>query len=128
MQNEEQGSAVGSTEPTVEEQAHFAPHMQALADRDEIIETEDYVHGWFGLTYASYLTLPRSLLEAMPAEWQKRFVSMLQEAEEEFPKSWPPEGHYRVSLVSDTGQFMRDDLCEYRRPNTWLIESLRRKK
>jgi hypothetical protein len=35
------------------------------------------VHGWFELSYAQYLTVPRSVLEAMPQEWQARFVHCL---------------------------------------------------
>lgn len=34
MDNENAGNAIGSTEPSVEEEAHFTPEMQALADRD----------------------------------------------------------------------------------------------
>lgn len=33
----------------------------------------------FGLTYANYLALPRTLLQSMPIEWQERFVACLEE-------------------------------------------------
>ncbi len=37
--SEDLGNAIGSTEPTVEEQAHWTPEMQALAARDEFYST-----------------------------------------------------------------------------------------
>lgn len=39
------------------------------------------VHEFFGLTYASYLVVPRSVLQSMPPEWQEKLVSLLKEAE-----------------------------------------------
>jgi hypothetical protein len=48
-------------------------------------ETEpDAVHGFFGLTYASYLVLPRVLLQSMPDEWQSRFVKLVEEYDDAF--------------------------------------------
>lgn len=44
----------------------------------EPIEPID-IHDWFGLTYANYLVMPRTLLQSMPKEWQLRFVRMLME-------------------------------------------------
>ncbi len=34
MDNENAGNAIGSTEPSVEDEAHWTPEMQALAERD----------------------------------------------------------------------------------------------
>lgn len=42
------------------------------------------IHGWFGLSYANYLVLPRTLLQSMPDEWQSRFVACLRELGEAF--------------------------------------------
>lgn len=39
------------------------------------------IHSWFGLSYASWLTLPRVSLQEMPLDWQARFVALLEEAE-----------------------------------------------
>lgn len=48
------------------------------------------IHTWFNLTYSNYLVLPRSVLQSMPDEWQKRFVLCLREAEEAFGHlDWP---------------------------------------
>lgn len=42
-------------------------------------EPERGIHEWFELSYANYLVLPRTLLQSMPAEWQLRMVSCLEE-------------------------------------------------
>ena len=38
------------------------------------------IHGWFGLTYASYFAMPRSVMQSMSAEWQHKFVELMEEA------------------------------------------------
>lgn len=35
------------------------------------------IHTHFGLSYANYLVVPRSLLQSMPDEWQTRFTALL---------------------------------------------------
>lgn len=76
----------------------------------------DDVHGWFGLTYASYLTVPRAVLQAMPADWQARFVALMNEVDDTF--DWmTPDCHYEVKLRHDpTGQYFHDGLSNYRYP------------
>ena len=39
----------------------------------------DELHLWFGLSYASFLTLPRTFMQAMPDEWQGRMAELLNE-------------------------------------------------
>jgi len=39
------------------------------------------IHGWFGLSRQSYFVMPRIALEAMPVEWQERFIDLMDEAE-----------------------------------------------
>ena len=59
-------------------------------------ETEP-VHNYFGLSYAQYLVIPRSVLQSMPQEWQQRFVNCLKELNETI--DWmPSRGCYRVTL------------------------------
>jgi hypothetical protein len=83
------------------------------------------VSGWFELTYAQYLTIPRSLLQAMPPKWQRRFVACLNELDDTF--DWRPEdGRYWVELRDGEGRFVADRLKEYRRPDHGYIEGLRR--
>jgi hypothetical protein len=77
---------------------------------------EDPMHGWFGLTYASYLVLPRVGLVSMPYNWQKRMAKLLEEMREAFyPDDLMPESsHYKVLLTNDKGQFIKDPLRHYR--------------
>jgi hypothetical protein len=57
------------------------------------------IHEWFELSYAQYLTIPRSVLQSMPKEWQDRFVQCLDELDEKI--DWrPQEGCYRVQLMT----------------------------
>jgi hypothetical protein len=68
---------------------------------EEIIpfEENDHIHSWFELTYAQYLTIPRSVLQSMPGEWQKKFVELLNELDDTI--DWrPKEGIYRVRLYT----------------------------
>lgn len=37
------------------------------------------IHTSFGLSYANYLVLPRTLLQSMPAAWQHQFVTLVDE-------------------------------------------------
>lgn len=37
------------------------------------------IHGWFELSYANYLVVPRARLQSMPVEWQERMVACLEE-------------------------------------------------
>lgn len=86
---------------------------------------ESPIHGWFELTYAQYLTIPRSVMEAMPLEWQERMVKCLEELDGTF--DWrPKEGRYWCRLKDGQGRFVDDPLMEYRRPNRSYIESVRR--
>ena len=44
----------------------------------------DAIHKHFGLSYANYLVLPRTLLQSMPDEWQAELVALLKLMEEAF--------------------------------------------
>lgn len=71
------------------------------------------IHEWFGLSYAHYLTIPRSVLQSMPDEWQQRFVECLEELDRQI--DWrPEEGCYWVKLRDAHGRFVFDPFGEYR--------------
>ena len=56
------------------------------------------IHDWFELSYAQYLTIPRSVLQSMPIEWQETFVKCLTELDETI--DWRPKhGCYRCQLM-----------------------------
>lgn len=72
----------------------------------------DEIHRWFELSYAQYLTIPRSVLQSMPPEWQARFVKCLEELDESV--DWRPEdGRYWVQLKNSKGKYLHDPLMDY---------------
>lgn len=88
---------------------------------------ESPVHNWFELSYAQYATIPRSIMEAMPHEWQERMVRCLEELDEAF--DWrPKEGRYWCHLKDGKGRYVEDPLQQYRRPDYAYIETLRQEK
>lgn len=90
---------------------------------EETMTTPDNgpIHGWFGLTYAQYLTIPRSILQSMPVDWQRRFVDCLDELNEMF--DWMPEqGRYFVRLKGEDGKFAYDKLADYERGRRRILK------
>ena len=77
------------------------------------VDPHEPIHHWFGLTYSSYLVIPRSILQSMPVEWQKRFVECLNEARESF-KYLEMDDNYAVQLRSENGRFKVDPFAAYR--------------
>ncbi len=68
-----------------------------VADRAHCKTVErDAIHKHFGLSYANYLVLPRTLLQSMPDEWQARFVALLDEMDTAFAHV-PKADDYKVS-------------------------------
>lgn len=99
--------------------------LEPYCERDPIADAgfcEQDVHGWFDLSYASYAVLTRTLLQEMPAEWQHRFVNLVDELDRAFPKA---HGDYMVRLRDYTGRFIGDPLRNYRYPNQGAIEEAR---
>ena len=84
-----------------------------VADPDVISLDPEPVHLWFELSYAHYLTVPRSALQSMPIGWQQRFVRCLEELDDKI--DWrPKQGRYQVQLRSGS-MFLRDPLMDYER-------------
>lgn len=77
----------------------------------EGVFVEDPVHIWFGLTYCAYFVMPRLALQAMPLEWQERFVALMDEADEMGLET--PE--YSVNRRDEKGRFIKDPWVNYRR-------------
>ena len=77
--------------------------------------SEQPIWDWFGLTYSSYLVLPRSLLCGMPVEWQARMVALL----DEMRATYDPEqinDRYTVLTKDASNRFVRDPWRDYRHP------------
>jgi hypothetical protein len=87
------------------------------ADWDDDVDEMD-VHTWFGLSYASYLTINRSLLQSMPDEWQDRFVRCLTELQRHF--GYPDEPIYTVYCRDRLGRFIKDPIPHYNRGRTFV--------
>lgn len=88
----------------------------------------DALWGWFGLSYASWLTLPRVLMHEMPDDWQARMAQLLAEYDE----AWSiPEQYQCETMVSAkrNGKFVRlpSLLLNYRHPRNTEINRMRAK-
>lgn len=87
--------------------------------------TKRNIRDWFELSYAQYLTVPRSIMEAMPQEWQEQMAALLDELDDTF--AWrPTSGRYWCYLKDGRGRYADDPLQEYRRADHDYIESLRK--
>jgi hypothetical protein len=87
-----------------------------MSDREVIECPAEEIHSWFGLTYANYLVLPRSVLQSMPDEWQSGFVAMLRDLEVAYGHlDWP---EYAVNARGDGGRFIKDPIPHYNRGRT----------
>ncbi len=71
------------------------------------------LHEWFELSYASYLTLHRTLLQSMPVEWQERMVGLLTELSESFAHLQHPHT-YSVHARDSKGRFISEPFPPYR--------------
>lgn len=78
------------------------------------------VHGWFGLSYANYLVVPRSLMQSMQLDWQERMCVCLHEMEGLFGDSFSPPGRYRVNVIGEGGRFVPDRAPHYDRGRTMV--------
>lgn len=73
------------------------------------------LHGWWELSYAHYLTIPRSVMQAMPDEWQSKMADLLEELDETL--DWrPKDGAYWVKLKDGNGKYATDPFDNYRYP------------
>lgn len=100
-----------------------APEFPIIVGHEPASWCEQDVHGWFDLSYASYLTLPRSLMQEMPAEWQHRMVELLERMHEEFPEEH--SGYAVFKRDRETGRFTLDRLRAYRHPDESAIAAAR---
>lgn len=94
-----------------------------MADPQVYTPPAEPIHEHFGLSYASYLVLPRTLLQSMPVEWQQRFCQLLENARETCEQhsiEWPhsPELDIHVELIpadKPRGPRITDPLADYQR-------------
>ncbi len=79
---------------------------------------------WFGLSRASFLTIPRVLMHEMSDKWQGKMAILLDEYYETY-KNLPDVGS-RVSVVK-RGKFIKipDWMLNYRHPDYKTIKQLK---
>ncbi len=79
------------------------------------------VHAYFGLTYANYLVLHRTILQSMPDEWQRRFVEVMDELDDAVWRSGiDVADRYQVTVRDEAGRFRADPVPHYNRGRTHL--------
>ena len=84
------------------------------------------LHLWFGLSYASFLVLPRVGMQAMPNEWQEKMAELLNEYTDTIDTSAFGVKGCTVMAKDGDGKFMKmpEDLLNYRHPSRETIEIL----
>lgn len=84
--------------------------------------------GYFGLSYSSWVTLPRVLMHEMPSAWQDKMAGLLEEFDETFP-DFTGELQLYVNATGKNGKYaaLPEHLNNYRHPNYEKIDALRRK-
>jgi len=83
--------------------------------------------GWFGLSYASFLTLPRVFMHEMPDEWQNKMATLLQEFDAAFDTRDLPNTTVRATKNGKLVK-MPDFIINYRHPGQERIEACKTKK
>lgn len=93
-------------------------------EKKETVESESPVHDAFGLTYASWFLVPRVVLEAMPIEWQRKFVKLMYELGDTF--TWEPDCSMQI-VFRKRGKYIRvpDHFRNYRYPHGEWLNSIR---
>lgn len=87
----------------------------------------DDLHLWWELSYATFLTLPRILMQEMPDDWQQRMAQLLNEYNETWDTSHLNCGT-TVRLTDPSGKLIKCHpwLLNYRHPDQAKIEECRR--
>ena len=83
-------------------------------------EGYDKLWTWFGLSRASWLTLPRVLMHEMPDQWQADMARLLTEFDEAFPNAPAAQTQVRARRGS-----LPEWLTNYRHPQRSEIDAAR---
>ena len=80
---------------------------------------------WFGLSRASWLTMPRVLMHEMPDDWQDKMAELLEEWDKAYDSSSMPSP---IVSARENNRFTRWPkwLICYRRPDKTEIDKLRK--
>lgn len=104
---------------------------EALLAGDTPVEAEpqltghDQLWAWFGLSYAAWLAIPRTLMHAMPDDWQRQMAALLSQWDEAWDTGGLPSA---VVTGVRNNRFVAWPrwLIDYRHPDHAEVEALRR--
>lgn len=87
-------------------------------NEERYIRRSSHIDNIFGLSYASFLILPRTYLSDMPTEWQEKFCKLLNEYNEIIGEM---DATYDYELYVQFKKFNKfckspELLCNYRHP------------
>lgn len=85
------------------------------------------INEWFSFSRASFLVIPRVLMEDMPAEWQSKMVELLEQYDEAFDQSKVGVEGCMVQAVDANNRFckMPEEVKNYRRPCKMFLDRVR---
>ena len=84
---------------------------------------KDDLHLWFGLSYASFLVLPRSFMQEMPDEWQGKMAELLNEYGQTFKCVEEIDSVFVSARKGNKFASIPEWVTNYRRPNREVINS-----
>jgi hypothetical protein len=85
----------------------------------------DRLWRWFGLSYASWLTLPRILMHEMPDDWQNKMAALLEQWDETFNGDGMPAPSVSAKRGGKYTSWP-SWLLNYRHPDIGEIKKVRR--
>ncbi|UXY12036.1 hypothetical protein N7922_05780 [Kosakonia sp. ML.JS2a] len=74
---------------------------------------------WWGLSYASFLVMPRVAMQLMPEEWQEKMAELLNQYDEAINTDAFGVKGCRVQALGDNGKLMKTppEILNYRHPS-----------
>ncbi|UJQ44000.1 hypothetical protein vBKpnSCarvaje_0036 [Klebsiella phage vB_KpnS-Carvaje] len=77
------------------------------------------LHGWFGLSYAAFVVMPRVAMMQMPKEWQEKMAELLHEYDETINTGAFGVHSCFVTVKDENNKFMSmpEQLVNYRHPH-----------
>ena len=82
---------------------------------------------WFGISYSSWLTLPRAMMHEMPKEWQEKMAELLFEWDETWNTEDTPSP-YVIARKDNKFTKWPSWVLNYRHPDVDKINAHRRSK
>lgn len=99
-----------------------------MSEHIEYDERKD-LHLWWGLSYASFLVMPRVAMQLMPDEWKEKMAELLNQYDETINTAAFGVKGCRVQALDGNGKLMKtpEQIINYRRPTAETKAELLRK-